>query len=51
MTTTPYRIPVWTPGDRLIKAREDRNLTQPQLAAKSKVSARTIARYVATVAG
>lgn len=45
--TTPFRIPTWTPADRLIKAREDRQLTQPQLADLSHVSARTIARYEA----
>jgi transcriptional regulator with XRE-family HTH domain len=45
MTTNPTHIPVWTPGDRFRKAREDAGLTQQELADAIGVDRKTISAY------
>jgi transcriptional regulator with XRE-family HTH domain len=44
-TATGIHVPVWTIGDRLRKAREDRGLTQPELADLIGVSRSTVGNY------
>ena len=47
-TSTTHRpLPVWTTGDRLIKAREWADLTQEEMANRLGIGRRSIVRYEA----
>lgn len=48
--TEPPRLPVWTIGDRLVKARQHAGLTQTQMAQALDIGRRSIVRYESSTA-